>query len=63
MRILVISQYYYPEQFRINDICKELVKRGHRVTVLTGIPNYPEGKYYKGYGFFKKRKKDGIPSM
>ncbi len=62
MRILVISQYYYPEQFRINDICKELVKRGHRVTVLTGIPNYPEGKYYKGYGFFKKRKdiKDGV---
>lgn len=62
MRILVISQYYYPEQFRINDICKELVKRGHRVTVLTGIPNYPEGKYYKGYGLFKKRKdiKDGV---
>lgn len=62
MRILVISQYYYPEQFRINDICKELVKRGHKVTVLTGIPNYPEGKYYKGYGVTKKRKdiKDGV---
>ncbi len=62
MRILVISQYYYPEQFRINDICKELVKRGHKVTVLTGIPNYPEGKFYKGYGFTKKRKdaKDGV---
>ncbi len=62
MRILVISQYYYPEQFRINDICKELVKRGHEVTVLTGIPNYPEGKYYKGYGLTKKRKdiKDGV---
>ena len=61
MRILVISQYYYPEQFRINDICKELVKRGHKVTVLTGIPNYPEGKYYKGYRLTKKRKdiKDG----
>ena len=62
MKILVISQYYYPEQFRINDICKELVKRGHRVTVLTGIPNYPEGKFYKGYGFTKKRKdiEDGV---
>ena len=62
MRVLVISQYYYPEQFRINDICKELVKRGHRVTVLTGIPNYPEGKYYEGYGLTKKRKdiKDGV---
>ena len=62
MRILVISQYYYPEQFRINDICKELVNRGHEVTVLTGIPNYPEGKYYKGYSLTKKRKdiKDGV---
>lgn len=62
MRLLVISQYYYPEQFRINDICKELVKRGYEVTVLTGIPNYPEGKYYKGYGLIKKRKEthDGV---
>lgn len=54
--ILVISQYFYPEQFRINDICTEWVKRGYKVTVVTGIPNYPQGKYYKGYGFFKKRK-------
>jgi len=55
-RILVISQYFYPEQFRINDICLELEKRGYEVTVITGIPNYPQGKFYKGYGFFKKRK-------
>lgn len=54
--ILVISQYFYPEQFRINDICTEWVKRGYKVTVLTGIPNYPQGKFYKGYGFFQKRK-------
>ena len=54
--ILVISQYFYPEPFRINDICQEWIKRGHKVTVLTGIPNYPEGKFYKGYGWFKKRK-------
>lgn len=54
--ILVISQYFYPEQFRINDICTEWIKRGYRVTVITGIPNYPQGKYYKGYGIFKKRK-------
>lgn len=56
--ILVISQYFYPEPFRINDICKEWVKRGHKVTVLTGIPNYPEGKFYKGYSWFKKRKEN-----
>lgn len=54
--ILVISQYFYPEQFRINDICTEWVKRGYKVTVITGIPNYPQGKYYDGYGILKKRK-------
>jgi len=56
--IIVISQYFYPEQFRINDICEEWVKRGYKVTVLTGIPNYPEGKFYKGYGIFKKIKEN-----
>ncbi|MDT2830943.1 glycosyltransferase family 4 protein [Vagococcus carniphilus] len=55
-KILVVSQYFYPEQFRINDICKEWVERGYEVTVLTGIPNYPQGKYYKNYGLFKNRK-------
>lgn len=54
--ILVVSQYFFPEQFRINDICSEWVKRGYKVTVLTGIPNYPQGKFYKGYGIFKSRK-------
>lgn len=54
--ILVIAQYFYPEQFRINDICTEWVKRGYKVTVVTGIPNYPQGKYYDGYGLFSKRK-------
>lgn len=54
--ILVISQYFYPEPFRINDIAQEWVKRGHKVTVLTGIPNYPEGKFYSGYSWTKRRK-------
>ena len=60
--ILVISQYFYPEQFRINDICSEWVRRGHKVTVLTGIPNYPQGKFYRGYGWFRKRRetRDGV---
>lgn len=53
--ILVVSQYFYPEIFRINDMCREWVKRGHKVTVVTGIPNYPEGKFYKGYGYLHKR--------
>ena len=54
--ILVISQFFYPEQFRINDMCCEWIKRGYKVTVLTGIPNYPQGKYYEGYGLCRKRK-------
>lgn len=54
--ILVVSQYFHPEQFRINDICEEWVRRGYKVTVLTGIPNYPQGKYYDGYGLKKRRR-------
>ncbi len=53
--ILVVSQYFYPETFRINDMCQEWVKRGYRVTVVTGIPNYPMGKTFDGYGLAKKR--------
>lgn len=54
--ILVISQYFYPETFRVNDICQEWVKRGYKVTVITGIPNYPMGKFFDGYGYTKRRK-------
>ena len=53
--ILVVSQYFYPETFRINDMCLEWVKRGYKVTVVTGIPNYPMGKTFEGYGITKKR--------
>lgn len=49
MKILIVSQCYYPEQFLINDIAPELVKRGHEVTVLTGLPNYPGGEILPGY--------------
>ena len=55
--ILVVSQYFYPESFRINDMAMEWVKRGYKVTVLTGIPNYPMGKFFPGYSWTKKRKK------
>lgn len=53
--ILVVSQYFYPEAFRINDMCQEWVKRGYKVTVVTGVPNYPMGKTFKGYGLTRKR--------
>ena len=55
MKILVISQYFWPENFRINDLVAELVNRGHAVTVLTGEPNYPDGKIFPEY-----RKNPGI---
>lgn len=58
MKILVVCQYYYPEPFRITDICEELVRRGHQITVLTGLPNYPEGKILKEYK--KKEHRDEI---
>jgi glycosyltransferase involved in cell wall biosynthesis len=46
MKILIVSQYFWPEQFRINDLVSELVARGHEVTVLTGKPNYPTGTVF-----------------
>ncbi|WP_342528159.1 glycosyltransferase family 4 protein [Chryseomicrobium sp. FSL W7-1435] len=55
VKILVVCQYYYPEPFRITDICEELVRRGHKVTVLTGLPNYPEGEIHPEYKFGKNR--------
>lgn len=54
--ILLISQYFYPEAFRVNDMAAEWVKRGYKVTVLTGIPNYPTGKFFDGYGYKHKRR-------
>lgn len=56
MKILVISQHYYPEQFKITDICEALVKMGHSVSVLTGLPNYPEGYIYESYKRGKNRR-------
>ena len=53
--ILVITQYFYPEPFRINDMCLEWVNRGYKVTVLTGIPNYPQGEFYEGYSIKENR--------
>lgn len=61
-RILFISQYFYPETFRGNDIAFHWAKKGHDVHVVTGVPNYPKGKFYDGYGLFKKRREvvDGV---
>ena len=58
MKILIVSQYFWPEDFKVNDVAFDFIKKGHEVTVLTAIPNYPKGKFYKGYGFFSKRKEN-----
>lgn len=50
MKVLVVTQYFWPESFGINDLVAGLVEKGNEVTVLTGIPNYPGGKIYSGYG-------------
>lgn len=55
MRVLLITNHFFPEEFRCNDLVFELAKRGHAVSVLTAIPDYPKGKFHKGYGFFRKR--------
>lgn len=49
MRILVLSQYFWPESFIINDIVRVLSEQGHEVVVATGKPNYPDGKLFSGY--------------
>ena len=56
MRVLLVTQYFYPENFKSNDVAFELARRGYDVTVLTGLPNYPGGKVFDGYGIFRKRK-------
>ncbi len=58
MKILLLTQYFWPENFRINDLAAGLAQKGHEVTVLTGIPNYPSGRYFSGYGLFKNLKQE-----
>lgn len=58
MNLLIITNHFWPENFRINDLAVGLIKKGHRVTVLSGVPDYPEGKFFPGYGVFKRRQED-----
>ena len=54
-RILLVTQYFQPENFKSNDLAFGLAERGYDVTVLTSIPNYPHGRFYAGYGLFRRR--------
>ena len=55
-RVLILTNHFYPENFKVNDAAFELAKNNFDVTVLTAIPDYPQGSFYKGYGLFKRRK-------
>ncbi len=60
MKLLILSQYFWPENFRINDVVEGLASRGHAITVYTGMPNYPGGRFFDGYGLlgpFRERYK------
>ena len=63
MKVLIVTQYFWPEDFRINDLALGLKQRGWEVTVLTGKPNYPRGSFFEGYGFLKRSRDsyEGIP--
>ncbi|MDO8685883.1 MAG: glycosyltransferase WbuB, partial [Clostridiales bacterium] len=56
MKVLIVTQYFWPENFRISDLAEGLRDRGHQVAVLTGKPNYPSGRFFSGYGFLKRNK-------
>jgi len=55
-KILVVTQHFWPESFRINDICEGFVERGYEVDILCGIPNYPKGEFFEGYSWVKNRR-------
>ena len=52
-RVLVYTNHYYPEQFKVNDLVSWIKSKQLDITVVTGIPNYPKGKFYPGYGLLK----------
>lgn len=58
MKILVVCQHYWPENFRVTEICEALAARGHQVTALVGLPNYPTGIIPEEYRHGKNRKQE-----
>jgi colanic acid biosynthesis glycosyl transferase WcaI len=55
-KVLIVCQHFWPENFRINDIAEYFVECGFQVDVLCGIPNYPKGRFFEGYGYFRNRR-------
>lgn len=63
MRVLIVSQYFWPETFRINEVAKRLLAEGCDVTVLTGHPNYPAGRIQEGYQPQRAQWDPGLPGV
>ena len=61
-KILIVTEYFYPEEFKVNDIALDWVKKGYDVDVLTAVPSYPLGMIFDGYenGFYQKEEYSGI---
>lgn len=57
-RLLVVSQHYWPENFRINDVVEGFIEDGIEVDVLCGLPNYPLGEWFGGYKYTKPRREN-----
>lgn len=62
LRLAVVTQYFWPEDFRVNDLVSELGSRGHDVQILTGQPNYPGGEFASGYGGLKPQRETACGS-
>lgn len=62
MKILVVSQHYWPEPFPSTDLCEGLAARGHEVHVITDVPNYPMGYIYPEYkgGKHRQEERNGV---
>ena len=57
-KVLIVTQYFWPEAVPVNDLAWGLAERGHEVSVLTGMPNYPAGRFPPGYGPFQPARQD-----
>ena len=55
MKVLIVSQYFWPESFGINQVACDLIKKGANVEILTGMPNYPKGVFYENYGGWRTK--------
>lgn len=61
-KILIVTEYFYPEEFKINELAQEWKKKGYDVDILTQTPTYPYGKIFENYRnkWFSKESYEGM---